>query len=345
MTPWVQHELTEPAPLLDVRGHLVCPGWSRRPVFDANLECAAPGLFRRWRVKRWDYYGIWTPELFAAASLADLGYAGLAFVYVVDLGTGRHVEQTRIRLPPRRIDLPRSSETGAGTFDDSRLSVRFAVKAGAREVGVAAPSFDHGEGLFIDVVLDEVATPESMVIATPMGGDRFYYNRKINCLPARGQIRWGDRSIDATPNHTLGQLDWGRGVWPYRSHWIWASANGFLPNGRTIGLNLGGGFGDLSHATENALILGGRVHKLAHVDFEFDATNYRAPWRCTDRDGRLAVTFVPQIERVAKTNLGIIRSGVHQVFGRYHGAVVTDDGARVEVNELPGFAEEHHARW
>ena len=295
-------------------------------------EVAHTTKFRPWRIKCWDYYGIWTPELFAAASLADLGYAGLAFAYVVDLRRGYDVEQTRIRLPPRRIELPRSSEAGTAIFEDARLRLRFSAAAGRREVNVSAPRFDRGRGLFIDMVLNETAAHESMVIATPMGGDRFYYNRKINCLPAHGTIRWGERSIDATATLALGQLDWGRGVWPYRSHWIWASANGFLRDGRAIGLNLGGGFGDLSHATENALILDGCVHKLAAVDFDFDPSNYQAGWRCTDGDARFDATLVTHTERIARTNLGVIRSEVHQVFGHYHGWVISDDGERVELS-------------
>jgi hypothetical protein len=36
----------------------------------------------------------------------------------------------------------------------------------------------------------------------------------------------------------------GTRVWEYRSFWNWASASGYLPDGSTLGLNLGKGFGD-----------------------------------------------------------------------------------------------------
>jgi hypothetical protein len=36
---------------------------------------------------------------------------------------------------------------------------------------------------------------------------------------------------------------------------------------------------------------------------------------------------------------------VHQMFGHYNGKVVADDGKIVQINDLIGFAEEHHARW
>jgi hypothetical protein len=55
--------------------------------------------------------------------------------------------------------------------------------------------------------------------------------------------------------------------------------------------------------------------------------------------------FTPFLDRVATTNLLLITSEVHQLFGRYSGTVRTDDGEIVEFQDLLGFAEEHHARW
>ena len=61
--------------------------------------------------------------------------------------------------------------------------------------------------------------------------------------------------------------------------------------------------------------------------------------------GPLDVTLTPTIERVARTNLLIIRSEVHQMFGQYAGHVVTDAGEPISLRALPGFPEEHYARW
>jgi hypothetical protein len=178
-----------------------------------------------------------------------------------------------------------------------------------------------------------------------MGGDRFYANRKLNGLRAAGAIAWGGRTAVATPDRALGQLDWGRGVWPYRSHWLWASGNGFLPDGRVLGLNLGAGFGDLGRGTENSVFLDGRLHKLGAVTFTCDGRDYTRPWRFRDAAGRLDLELTVGAERVARSNLAVIRSEVHQCFGHYRGTVGLDDGTRLVVEDLPGFAEEHFARW
>jgi hypothetical protein len=184
-----------------------------------------------------------------------------------------------------------------------------------------------------------------MTIVIPIGSRRFYYNRKINCLPASGSLRYGELLEELKPNECLGSLDWGRGVWEYRSFWNWASASGFLPEGLTLGLNLGAGFGDLSAATENAVILNNRIHKLDQVKFDYISGDYMKPWRFTENHGRLDLTFTPFKDRLARTSLGIIDSEVHQMFGRYNGHVTTDEGDDILVKDLVGFAEEHHARW
>ena len=341
----MQRELSEVGPLLDADGRLHRPGWLRQPLLDANLERAAPGVLRRLRLKQWDYYGVWTPDLYVSATVSHVGYAGLVFFYIVDLVGGGQVDHT-ITLPfGRGLHLPTDSRHGETTYAAGGTRVAFRTTANVRVLDVTDPAFDGGRGLRIDVTLACPSEHESIVMATPMGGDRFYYNRKLNGLRAAGRIVWGDRAIDLDPARALGQLDWGRGVWPYRSHWIWASANGFLPNGRVVGLNLGGGFGDLSHATENTLFVDGRAHKLGGVTFAFDPRDYTRPWRMTDDAGRLDVTLTPHVERVARTSLLVIRSEVHQMFGHYAGHVVTDAGERINLHALPGFAEEHYARW
>lgn len=92
-----QAELTRSTALLDADGNLVQVGWARQPLLDCNLENVRfyrVRPFQRFRVKRWDYYGVATPTCFFSVTLADLGYAGQAFVYQADLKTGDYHEET-----------------------------------------------------------------------------------------------------------------------------------------------------------------------------------------------------------------------------------------------------------
>ena len=47
----------------------------------------------------------------------------------------------------------------------------------------------------------------------------------------------------------------------------------------------------------------------------------------------------------AKINLGLLGSDQHQVFGKFDGPVVLDDGTRFEVAGLHGSAEVVHNRY
>jgi hypothetical protein len=143
----------------------------------------------------------------------------------------------------------------------------------------------------------------------------------------------------------LGNLDWGRGVWAYDSFWVWASASGFTADQQTIGLNIGFGFGDTSAASENAFILNGKIHKIGKIEFSYTSENFMQPWKMVSEDQRLNLTFTPFFDRQAKTDAKILKSEVHQMFGKYAGTLVTDDGLTIEIQDLIGFAEEHHARW
>lgn len=340
--------LTTPGPLLNPDGSLSQVGWSPQPVLDCNLESAhfyALRQFQRFRIKRWDYYAVFTPGRFFSATIADLGYAGNIFVYTMDFAT-RELHEEGLVIPfGKGIILPRNSSEGETVFANQQARLRFQALPGERRISVDWPAFHAGRGVQAELRLALPPDHESMNIVIPIGERRFYLNRKINCLPAEGFIKYGEQREELFPETCLGSLDWGRGVWEYRSFWNWASTSGYLPDSRRVGLNMGMGFGDLSRATENCLVLDGRVHKMGTVRFEYDSANYSLPWRFSDDQGRLALSFTPFKERLAQTNLGIIFSEVHQMFGYYSGQAVTDQGESIAIQNLVGFAEEHQARW
>jgi hypothetical protein len=344
----MQNELSQPGALLTPNGNLAQIGWSRQPLLDCNLEAAkfyAIKPFQRFRIKRWDYYAVFSPRWFFSATIADLGYAGNLFVYVLDLDSGDLREEGLVIPFGNGVQLPRNSTVGDSHFENERVSLDFYVSAKDRKISVDWADFHNGRGIKANIRLACPPEFESMTIVIPIGKKRFYYNRKINCMPAEGTIQYGDRTELLTPQTSSGSLDWGRGVWEYQSYWNWASSSGYLQDGRIIGLNMGCGFGDLTKAGENALILGNRIHKLEQVMFDYNPGDTMQPWKFSDPDHRLDLTFTPFKERLAQTNLGIIFSDVHQMFGHYNGKVIADDGEVIKVKDLVGFAEEHHARW
>ena len=51
------------------------------------------------------------------------------------------------------------------------------------------------------------------------------------------------------------------------------------------------------------------------------------------------------MERVAASNVWLVRSEVHQMFGHYDGYVLTTDLEKIAVDHLLGWAEDHTALW
>jgi hypothetical protein len=345
----MQNEITTTTPLLNNEGELLRVGWARYPLLECNLEKVAfypkPLQWLQFaRVKVWDYYAIFTPQRFFSATIANLGYAGNIFIYTLDFGSNELHEEGLVIPLGRGVTLSRQT-VGICEYQGQGVHLKFETTPETREVFVDWPGFHEGRGIHAEISLQKKQAHESMNIVIPIPGKRFYYNHKINCLPASGRLQYGEIQEELTPDECLGQLDWGRGVWEYSSFWNWASASGFLPDGRTLGLNLGCGFGDTSAATENALILAGKVHKLDQVTFEYDSQDFMKPWKFRDNEERLDLDFIPFKDRFAATKLVVIDSEVHQLFGRYAGKVVADDGEEIQLESLIGFAEEHHARW
>jgi len=340
-------EITVPGILLDERGELAQAGWARQPYLDCNLENARSvplRPFQALRLKRWDYYAVATPECFFSVTLAHLGYVGSVFAYILDFATNELTEETLLVPLGRGIHLARNSDAGESWFDNGRVRVAFEPGANARRVEVRWPGFDSGRGIAADLALHCSPQHESVVTMTPMGRRRFFYTRKINCLPGEGWVEHRGAQIELRPAQCLGTVDWGRGVWAYQTSWVWASASAFLENGQTVGVNMGAGFGDAS-APDNAIILDGRVHKLDDVGFEYEPRDLMRPWRMRSRDGRLRLEFVPFKERVARSNLLLIKSEIHQIFGHYSGTFTTDEGQAAALRDVTGFVEQHRARW
>lgn len=344
----MEYEITDSGPLLNPDGTLATVGWSRQMYLDCNLEALRFLPFRSLqflRTKRWDYYAFFSPTHFFSATIANLGYAGNIFVYIYDYASGNLHEEGIVVPLGRGIELPRNSNQGISRYAGPQLELSFDVRTNQRIVQVDWPDFHSGRGVKAQMTIECPAEHESMNIVIPFSQRRFYFNRKINCLPVEGNVTYGADQIQFSASDSSSSLDWGCGIWPYRSTWIWASSSGFLPDGRRLGLNLGGGFGDTSRASENCVLVEGRLHKIGPLKIDFNPSNYLQPWHFRDQDGRLDITFTPDKERVARTNLGIIFSEVHQLFGRYNGVVISNQGEEIHIADLIGFAEEHHARW
>ena len=336
------HEIKKRQPLLDDRGQLMEPGWSRRMVQQyRRKDIKASGL----RIKEWDYYLVMGSDFALCLTLNDMGYLGMISASYLDFNApSEHTATVLTPLPMGKFNMPEHTISGISAFSNDRVSMEFAVINGKRHLTCQFRNFDGKKDLRCDITLTQ-PDMDTLVIATPWEKKHhFYYNQKINCMPASGYVEYGELRREFDPAVDFGLLDWGRGVWTYNNTWYWGSGSGYV-DGKPVGFNIGYGFGNTSAATENVIFYDGTAHKLDDVTFHIPKNNYLEPWTFSSSDGRFEMDFVPIIDRSSLTDLKLLVSDQHQVFGRMSGTMTLDDGTKVELKEFLCFAEKVHNKY
>lgn len=341
-----QHEIISPIELLDDRGHIVEEGWARRQLWRYDRSrIRAPW----YRIKEWDYYCVLSQkrEYGIAFTVSDLGYAGLASIVWLDFAKRTFVPFDSLKMFTRgKLGFAPTSSRGDLRYKDNKLEISYILRKGERRIVARCPSLGDGRELQCDLVLAQDPEADSMNIATSWKENRraFYYNQKVNCMPARGEVTIGGEHYPFEPDDSFGVLDWGRGYWLYRNRWYWGSASG-LYEGIPLGWNIGYGFSDRTPASENMIFYGGRAHKLEEIAFHINPNDYMAPWKITSSDGRFEMDFEPIVNRHSDMRLVVISSLQNQLFGYYSGQLILDDGRTLKIDKMLGLAEDVQNKW
>lgn len=339
----MQHKLSA-GPLLNEQGNLNEAGYAFSMVKEYDRKAIKAGKLR---IKEWDYYYVGNNDYGIALTIADNSYMSLVSVSILDFKNKWFITKSNMGFMSKgKLNLPATSKVGDIHYEDKKYKMDFLNDGKQRRLIVHVDNYHNNQNFDCDITLTE-SGPDSMVIATPFNKDKhFYYNQKINCLKAKGSAFYNGKTYSL--DNCYGVLDWGRGVWTYSNTWYWASMSGEY-NGVPIGFNLGYGFGDTSAASENVFFLDGKAYKLEDVSFNIpgDGTkkiNYMEAWHFTSKDGSIDMIFTPIIDRCDLTDVLVIKSLQHQVFGTYKGYVIVE-GKKVEFDNMLGFAEKVKNCW
>ena len=335
------HEVTKRQRLLTADGFIAEPGWSRQPVWEYSRKDIHA---LKTKIKEWDYYLVMGDGFGVAFTISDDGYIGLQSISFLDFTKPFENTKTVLSLfPMGKLNMPPSTVTGNCHFSNKNCSMDFIVENEQRIIRCSMTDFHEGHDISCDITLEQPQM-DSMTIAIPWTGTKaFYYDQKINCMPASGSILFDGKEYTLDPSKNFGILDWGRGVWTYNNTWYWGSCNCVI-GGKPFGFNIGYGFGDTTAASENIVYYDGKGHKLDDITFNIPE-KYTDKWTFTSSDGRFETEFTPVIDRKACLNAGIVMSDQHQVFGKMSGRVVLDDGTPLELKDVMCFAEKVHNRY
>lgn len=341
----MQNEITEIQKLLNEKGVLNNPGYAKKMLFEYHRKDIKASKLK---IKEWDYYLITNDDYGIAFTIADNSYLGFVSVSLLDFKKKTYDMFSTMKLfTMGSFNMPSSTLSGDVHYQDKKISLDYVVADGTRTITCNIKNFKDGVPLSAEIVLDKIPE-ESMVIATPFRDNEkaFYFNQKINCMNANGTVQYGDSKIIFKDG--FGILDWGRGVWTYDNTWFWGTASGKV-NGKSFGFNLGYGFGETAKASENMIFYDGIAHKIDRVSFgiptNLDGYELMKTWHFVSNDDRFEMTFTPILDRKDKIKVAFILSDQHQVFGKFNGHCILDDGTRIDVVDFLGSAEVVHNKW
>jgi hypothetical protein len=313
-------------------------GWARKPIVRCNLKGAWP------RKKKWNYWCVIGPDCLFSATISDLDYVGMVFVYYLDFRTLAFTEKTVMVPLAKGIRMPMGVEDSV-QYHNSDIEVSFVREREGTGIRVKTDDFD-GKHLEVNIRVSRPSGHETLNVVIPWNDRQYQFTSKQEALPAKGSLAIGEKMYAFTEDSTYATLDFGRGIWPYRSSWNWAMGAGKV-EGHTVGLNLGGTWTDGTGMTENGVVIDGKLHKISdELAFRFDPLDHMLPWTvATKHTDEVGLVFTPFYEREAKSDLLFIHSKVSQMVGRFDGEIRTGEGECIRIREMLGTIEDHHARW
>jgi hypothetical protein len=345
-------------PVLDADGKLTMAGWGKSSEnfsFDASRinPSTSFSFLRNFRYKKWEAFVIANEDFILGTAIFDVSYVGGYFVHYsemkdnTEINAIEHVHPTK--KPIIQDDCSRDC-SAKYTLDDY-------LKYDQGTIGKSDFVFfklNTSEiQLEIDLKYNKDLT-ENLVTLNPISKDStlFYYNNKRYLIPANGKIVVNGKTHSGKFFITS---DSGRGVWPLRSGWIWASATGKTKKGHNIALNLGHGFNhpEASRHTEDCFFIDGKLFKLEAATTEKKFKEDKSEeWvfnsNISDRiKNKCEIKFTPKKIKNDFMDTPLIKSFVKfdLRYGVYHGTCTDENGEVYEFYKINGILEDKLSLW
>ncbi len=346
-----QIEYTEPTALLKPDGKLNARGWARHNVFEYDRS-----LVKRERLiscKEWDYYTVTDGQKQLLVSFANVGIGGFMGLRLVDLHTGEVTADGSTIFVGGKKHLPLGRVDAPGVFKGSSGKTEFEFNTRETERDVFFKTEHQGKVLKCELNMDIPKGLESITTVLPFKGDdtKYFMTTKQNCMPVSGVFTFGDFTYEFTKDKSFCSLDWGKVNTPRNLVWYWGSGADYITDEKgekhIFGFELTWGIGDESYATETCIFYDGKVHKIGAVDVEkFPKGRFMEPWKIISEDGRINLTMTPEYNNHSDLNLGpVARMNCNQIYGKWNGNAVLDDGTVVEIKDMFAFCEYVENRW
>lgn len=358
-----QNEITLTGPnrtlVLTREGKLSMLGWSKNyDLFQFNPGRINPStsflsFFNRFRYKKWEAFVFIHPEFILGTAVFDLSHVNGYLLHYANLKSeDKDIYRHEFLNPLSKSQIPDDCLTNCDAARIDREEFHYHQRKEAVLSNQFLNMTYNRDNLKIefDIKLN-APNYESLVSLTPISADStlFYYNTKMCTIPVTGTIKINGTAYKASD--MIVTMDSGRGVWPVRSGWIWASANGISGN-NTIGLNFGHGFShpEASRHTEDSFFINGKVFKLNAVESKREpGENGMDQWTFSSNTSdkiknKCEVTFTPikKLDNLINLIIGKVRFFIR--YGKYSGYCQNSEDVKYEF-DIYGIMEDKLSIW
>ncbi|MDP2715056.1 DUF2804 domain-containing protein [Rheinheimera sp.] len=318
-------------------------GYFASPVTRLNLaqftyynvmDRPASALAKYLHYKQFQFVSISHADWQIGVAIADIRYAASAFCYFYQRST-QQLDEISL-LKPFSLGVQMSNTPVAGS---ARIN-------GKQHICLTPKGYNwqltlQGELLSGNLMLHGGENAQPIALCTPTGYNGWTYTQKHNALALSGELHYRGTALDLST--ALAGYDFSAGYMRRETSWRWGSISATLPQGR-FGLNLANGVNETG-ATENCLWLDGRLQLLPPVSIGLNRQQPTQPWQFSSTDQQVCLQFTPQQCRRERLNLGILASNFRQYCGFFSGSILLQNGEKLILDQVPGLAEDHFARW
>ncbi|CAM3766603.1 DUF2804 domain-containing protein [Rheinheimera salexigens] len=303
-------------------------------AYHTVMDKPASKLAKYLHYKQFQFISICHPDWQIGIAIADIRYAANGFCYFYQRQQ-QHLDEISI-IKPFSLGVQMSPSPVSGSAH---------IKA-KQQISIDLDNYNwhielSGEMFNGKFSLNGASSAQPIAMCSPTGYNGWTYTQKHNALAITGQLDYKGQRLDLSS--ALGGYDFSAGYMRRETNWRWGSISAVLAQGH-FGLNVAAGVNETGF-NENAFWLNGQMHRIANVDIQFDKQHANSIWTFNSSDQRLQLTFTPHQARQEQLNLGLVISNFRQYCGVFSGIIVTEKGDKIVLNQVPGLAENHFARW
>ncbi len=304
-----------------------------------SMDKKLPEWRKKFRFNQFQFVGAMNSQCIFGLAIVNLQVVSNLFFYVYSFETKSLKEFSRIM--PLGLGTRMSTAPDAGEARFSSPGTKASILA--EEAGNVRRLSAEAGGAEVNLLLQASPGFGPLRVCSGAGKNGWVFTQKAAGLTCSGSVRWRDELYTFDADSSSGSYDWSAGYMRRETFWNWACLSGLLIDGRRVGLNLATGVNE-SGVTENGFWVGEHFEKVDFVQFQFDKKDIYRPWKITSTDGKLDLIFSPEGVRKECLDVVFLASNFKQMFGKYSGYLVSE-GERIEIHDVPGFAEDHFARW